>query len=102
MGPLALWLHPASMYHRKLEFTRRPASSYSVLVFQMRKYSLLIPLQYSPILDDLTIPLFLPARSVEASWSLYLGWVGVGLCVVTSVSIYMLSRLMRTLPFELC
>ena len=40
------------------------------------------------------------SRYFEVSWSYYLGWLGVGSCFITSMSVYILTRIMRsTLPY---
>ncbi len=43
----------------------------------------------------------LPARSFAPSWSIYLGWAGVGCCVLSGLCVYGLSKLMRNGPFLL-
>jgi hypothetical protein len=58
-------------------------------------------LQCSPLLDDLVPSLYLPSRSIEPAWSLYLGWGGTGLCIGSAVSVYILSKLMRSSTYHL-
>lgn len=51
------------------------------------------------VLDGQIDSQFYPARSFEPSWSVYIGWIGVTASLLSSISVYTLSRLMRYPPF---
>lgn len=51
------------------------------------------------VLDGQIDSQFYPARSFHPSWSFYIGWVGVSTCLLSSICVYTLSRLMRYPPF---
>ena len=46
---------------------------------------------------DVFVPVaFRPARVFEVSWSVQVGWVGVSLCFISAICVYILSKLMRS------
>ena len=51
------------------------------------------------VLDGQIDSKYYPARSFHPSWSFYVGWIGVSTCLLSSVCVYTLSRLMRYPPF---
>ena len=51
------------------------------------------------VLDGQIDAQFFAARSFHPSWSFYIGWVGVSTCLLSSLCVYTLSKLMRYPPF---
>ena len=50
-------------------------------------------------LDTFVSPEFLVTRTFSSSWSVWLGWVGVGFCFLSAFTVYILSKLMRNITF---
>ena len=56
-------------------------------------------IQCGPLLDAQIHAIYIPSRSIEADWSVYLGWVGVAFCFLSALCVYILSKLMRNAHF---